>query len=491
MQNRRFFFTQLTKMILQLLLYASLFVIFFSILSMNNPQMLNVSRTAAITLVTFPVLMLLFSFVYGGYEIEHKKFRTVFSSILITTLFTDVITYFLLQVMNVNDANNDHLILFGEDFVLLLVSIFFQLCVIYILVSIGYRVYYKINPPQSCCIITSSQEIADHVAQKIANRRLKFKLCDVVHYQCPDVRDTIRAYETIFLAGIPDTEESALQLFCYKRHKAIYLLAELEDIIISTSQQYTLDDTPFLYIHRMEPSLFQLFIKRSIDILASVTCLVLFSPVMLAAALCIYISERKSIFFRQERATRHGKVFQIIKFRTMYECSSNNPGEFSLQENDSRVTPLGRILRKYRIDELPQFFNVLRGDMSIVGPRPEMLGNVERYESEVPEFKYRRQMKAGLTGLAQIDGKYNTTPKDKAILDLLYIENFSLISDLKLMMRTLTIFFRKDSTEAFGKKSRQITYPKMRTLPIYPLANAADSSANKPADPLSEQTVAL
>ena len=487
MQNNRFFFTQLTKMGLQLLLYVSLFAIFFSILSMNNYQMMNLSRTAAITMATFAVLMLILTFVYGGFEIEHKKFRTVFSSILITTLFTDVITYFQLQVMNVNAANNPRLILFGEDFVLLLVAVFFQVCVIYILVSIGYRVYYKINPPQSCCIITSSQEIADHVAKKIANRRLKFKLCDVVHYECPDVKDTIRAYDTIFLAGIPDTEEGALQLFCYKRHKAIYLLSELEDIIISTSQQYTLDDTPFLYIHRMEPSLFQLFIKRLIDIVVSLTCLILFSPIMLIAALCIYTSERKSVFFRQDRATRHGKVFQIIKFRTMYERPADKPEECSEQENDLRVTPLGRILRKYRIDELPQFFNVLRGDMSIVGPRPEMLENVERYESEVPEFKYRRQMKAGLTGLAQIDGKYNTTPKDKAILDLLYIENFSLISDLKLIMRTLTIFFRKDSTEAFAKKSRQIAYPKMRTLPIYPFADTAHSSADKENLPSDEK----
>jgi len=140
----------------------------------------------------------------------------------------------------------------------------------------------------------------------------------------------------------------------------------------------------------------------------------------------------------------------------MYEDSGN----FSAREGDDRVTPVGRFLRKYRIDELPQLLNVLRGEMSLVGPRPEMLENVDRYTREVPEFRYRQQMKAGLTGLAQIEGKYNTSPKDKAILDLLYIENFSLAYDFKLMLRTLTIFFRRDSTEGFGDK--HVDCPRMR-----------------------------
>ena len=132
----------------------------------------------------------------------------------------------------------------------------------------------------------------------------------------------------------------------------------------------------------------------------------------------------------------------------MYQEDSGS-GPVSALENDSRITPVGGFLRKYRLDEIPQLFNVLKGDMSMVGPRPEMLENVHKYEQEVPEFKYRQQMKAGLTGLAQIDGKYNTSPKDKAILDLMYIENFSLSMDLKLLLRTLTIFFRRDSAEGF------------------------------------------
>ena len=486
MRNKRFFLTQLLKLAFQLPLYLLLFVTFFYILSTTNPQIINLSRTAATTIATFAVILSLLTFVYGGYQIGEKKLRSVFSSILIATLFTDVITYLQLQIMNVNPANNDYLVLGGEDLFLLFIVMILQIALIYIFVSVGYRLYFKINPPQQCCIITSSQELAIHVAEKIASFRQKFKLCDVVHYECDDIKDTIRRHDTIFLAGIPDTEEGELQNFCYRRNKTIYLLAELEDVIISTSENSILDDTPFLYIHRVEPTLFQLFIKRFIDVTISLLGLVIFSPVMLLAAASIFFSDRGPIFFYQERATLHGKIFQIIKFRTMYVHSDRTEDEsFSVKENDSRITPLGRILRKYRIDELPQLYNVLRGDMSIVGPRPEMLPNIEKYEMEVPEFKYRQQMKAGLTGLAQIDGKYNTTPKDKAILDLLYIENFSIASDLRLILRTLTIFFRRDSTEGFANSKRKAVCPKMRTepLPAEPTADAAspaDQSSKRP-----------
>ncbi|MEA5144610.1 MAG: sugar transferase, partial [Candidatus Limiplasma sp.] len=199
--------------------------------------------------------------------------------------------------------------------------------------------------------------------------------------------------------------------------------------------------------------------------------------VMLIITAVLLFSRSGPVFFRQKRATIHGKVFDIIKFRTMYqEEGESNP--VSAQENDSRITPVGRVLRKYRLDEIPQLFNVFKGDMSIVGPRPEMLENVDRYTQEVPEFEYRKQMKAGLTGMAQIDGKYNTTPKDKVILDLLYIENFSLMMDIKLIMRTATIFFRRDSTEGFqtGRKAR---CPALRTQPIHPMVAEGTTHMNQ------------
>ncbi len=492
MRSKHYILTQFMLITFQGLLYFLLFISFFSILSITNPSILNLTRTAATTMATFVVILAILTIVYGGYDIINKKSRSVFSSIMIATLFSDIVTYFQLQIMNVNPANpeaNASLILFGEDFLLLLLILLLQIGLIYFFVNTGYKLYHRINPPRGCCIITSSQELSIHVAEKIATFRRKFKLCDVVHYECPDVQKTIEAYDVIFLAGIPDTEEAQLQNFCYSHNKTTYLLAELEDVIISSAQQQVIDDTPFLYIHRVEPTPMQRFVKRAVDIIISVLGLIITSPIMLIASLFIFCADQGPIFFRQKRATLNGKVFEIIKFRTMYQEDARAANPYSATEDDYRITPVGKVLRKYRIDELPQLYNVLRGEMSIVGPRPEMLENVTKYEQEVPEFKYRQQMKAGLTGLAQIDGKYNTSPKDKAILDLMYIENFTLLMDWKLILRTVTIFFRRDSTEGFGSpKKREVNCPKMRTEPLLEdtVPAAQGSQASKAPTPSQE-----
>lgn len=451
--SKRYVLSQVVKTLFQGLLYLSLFLTFFLLLSNNNPQIINLSRTAATTMATFAIVLAILTYVYGGYQLGVKKARSVFSSIIIAVLLTDIATYLQLEIMNVNPAKNSHLLLFGEDFWLFSTAMLIQIGLIYLFVALGYHFYFKINPPQKCCVVTSSQEQAEHIAEKIATFRQKYKLCDVLHYDCKDVHETILNHDVVFLAGIPDTEEAELKSFCYKYGKTMYLLAELEDVITSTSEQSVIDDTLFLYIHRVEPSLIQRFVKRASDIVISLLGLVITSPFMLIAGLLIALTSHGPVFFRQKRATIGDKVFNIVKFRTMYVNASDAQGQ-SACENDNRITRVGKVLRKYRIDELPQLFNVLTGDMSIVGPRPEMLENVDRYTQEVPEFEYRKQMKAGLTGMAQIDGKYNTTPKDKVILDLLYIENFSLMLDAKLILRTVTVFLRRDSTEGFHTRKR-------------------------------------
>lgn len=463
MQKKRFYKTQLMKLLLQLLLYTLLFTAFWATLSITNIGLHTISRTAVTTLLTFAVAMGLLTIVYGGFDIGVKKMRSVFASLSMESFFADILTYVQLQIMNTNPQNpqaNAHLVLWGEDLALLAGAFLLQLGIIYFFVVLGNTAYWHINPPKNCCIITSSEELARHVAAKMATFPQKYRLTDVVHYECPDVKKTIRQNEVIFLAGIPDTEETMLEAYCYKHNRTMYLLAELEDVIISTAQQHVLEDTPFLYIHRVEPTLYQRLIKRACDITVSLLGLILLSPLMLGIAAVLKASGNGSVLFWQERATLNGNIFKIIKFRTMYEDSAN----VSVREGDDRITPVGRFLRKYRLDELPQLINVLKGEMSLVGPRPEMLENVERYIREVPEFRYRQQMKAGLTGLAQIEGKYNTSPKDKAILDLLYIENFSLGYDFKLLLRTFTVFFRKDSTEGFCDKP--IHCPPMRTAPL-------------------------
>ena len=176
---------------------------------------------------------------------------------------------------------------------------------------------------------------------------------------------------------------------------------------------------------------------------------ILFSPLFLAVAVAIKLDDGGRVFFRQKRATIDGRVFEIFKFRTMTASACQAQQQVSASQADQRITRVGRFLRKIRVDELPQLLNVIKGDMSLVGPRPEMLENVAKYKKELPAFVYREKMKAGITGYAQIEGKYNTTPQDKLMLDLTYIESYSICLDIKLLFRTLTVFFKPDSTEGF------------------------------------------
>lgn len=338
----------------------------------------------------FAVCLLGLTMVYGGFEIGRKLKRSVFASLSLTIFFTDAISYLFLQIMNVNPQNpeaNATLTLWGEDFYLLMCAFALQIFLLYVIISLAYFCYFRINPPRRCLIIASSQELADHVAAKLKSFPQRYRLNEVVHYQCPDVLETILEHDTIFLAGVPDTEEGALKAFCYQYNKSMYLMAELEDVIISTAESTVLDDTPFLHIHRTEMTLMQRFLKRAFDIAFSLTGLILFSPILLATAAALKLAGNGSVFFRQKRATINGNVFEIIKFRTMYEDDPRQQADsLSAREGDDRITPIGRFLRKYRIDELPQLLNVLRGEMSLVGPRPEMLENVEKYTREVPEF---------------------------------------------------------------------------------------------------------
>lgn len=160
---------------------------------------------------------------------------------------------------------------------------------------------------------------------------------------------------------------------------------------------------------------------------------ILTSPIWIVSAIAIKAYDGGSIFFKQKRATLNGRVFEVYKFRTMKENVENR----SVTDDDDRITKPGKILRKIRMDELPQLLNILKGDMSFVGPRPEMLENVNEYEKQLPEFRYRLRVKAGLTGYAQIAGKYNTTPKDKLIMDMMYIEQFNIWKDIQLISRHL------------------------------------------------------
>lgn len=432
--------------------YGCLFCLFFGLMSIHNWYLLHPSRTLATTLLTFVSMAVVMNAVYGGYAVGKKKSKPVISSMSLAIIATDVITYLQLQIMNVNENNNQRLVLFGPDFPLLLLCMVLQVLVITFWVRLGNNMYFRINPPQRCLLVLGRPSEEAPLMRKLNVYRLQWRVTDTALFSDPGLRERIGGVDTVILGDVPEEKRAGLLLDCYAQRKNVLCRAALEDIMISNGKQVIVDDAPFLEMTAGHMTLNQRIIKRLMDLGVSGLALAVLSPLMLLIALCIRLEDGGPAIFRQQRATIRGRVFTIYKFRTMRQDACAQATQHSAAKEDPRITRVGRWLRRFRLDELPQLINIFRGDMTLVGPRPEMLENVEKYKRQLPAFVYREKMKAGLTGYAQIEGKYNTTPEDKLMLDLMYIESFSIWLDVKLLFRTLTVFFRSDSTEGFEQE---------------------------------------
>ena len=241
--------------------------------------------------------------------------------------------------------------------------------------------------------------------------------------------------------------------YCFEKSIRTYITPKISDIIVRSADDIHLFDTPLLLCRNYRLNFEQRVIKRLMDIVISLVILTITSPIMLVTAIAIKAYDHGPAFFKQKRCTINGKVFEILKFRSMI-VDAEKPGMvIPAKDRDPRITPVGRFIRATRIDELPQLINVLKGEMSIVGPRPERVEHVEKYSKDIPEFSYRLKVKGGLTGYAQVLGKYNTTAYDKLKLDLMYIENYSIALDLKLLLMTIKIVFSKESTKGFEEEN--------------------------------------
>ena len=444
--------SDITIGLMSLLLYVFICAAFFLCLSVNNIFLRVINRTLATTMLTFWAMTFAMHAVYGGYDVGRKKSKPVISSMIAGTVVTDLVTYLQLEIMNVNENNNPRLILFGKDFLLLLTCMVIQILIIILFVRLGNDLYFRFNPPRKCLIILGSVSQEDDIRRKIGRYKLQWRVVDAVLYNVPDLERRVRAADIIFLGQVPEDVKFGLLKMCYDDRKDIMCKAQLQDIMLCNSRPAIVDDAAFLEMEYNKSSTFQRFMKRVSDIIISFVSLIILSPFMAVIALLIRAEDGGPAIFRQSRLTVNGRTFTIHKFRTM-KVASDNPekGEScsSATENDPRITRIGSFLRRYRLDELPQFWNILIGDMSLVGPRPEMMSNVIRYKMELPSFVYREKMKAGLTGYAQIEGRYNTSAEDKLMLDMMYIESFSIWLDIKLIMRTFTVITKSDSTQGF------------------------------------------
>lgn len=436
---------------LSVLLYLCLGFAFFYCMSLTNFFLRYINRTLATTLLTFAAMSIAMHAVYGGYDVGRKKSKPVISAMISGVAITDLITYLQLEIMNVNDNYNDHLVLFGTDFLCLLLCLFVQIFVIILFVRVGNQLYFRLTPPRSCLLVLGSPSQEETLRAKIERYKLQWRVDDVVLYNVPDLKDRIEKADVIFIGQVPEGAKFYLLKTCYDDRKDVMCKADLEEIMLCNARPTIVDDAAFLSMEYNKTSLFQRFIKRCGDIILSLVALVLSSPFIALISLLIKLEDGGPVIFRQSRLTAAGRPFTIRKFRTMVPHSEQDDPQVPVAVDDPRITKVGSFLRRYRLDEIPQFFNILIGDMSLVGPRPEMMANVARYKINLPSFVYREKMKAGLTGYAQIEGRYNTSAEDKLMLDMMYIESFSILLDVKLLLRTFTVLLKKDSTQGFQK----------------------------------------
>ena len=309
--------------------------------------------------------------------------------------------------------------------------------------------YYKAFPPREVLIIHGERPV-DSIVAKFETRKDKYKIKKCINVSCgmDALKKEIQSgYGAVALWDIPAVDRNALLKYCYSISMRVYTMPKISDVLLRGADQMHLFDTPLYLTREYSLKVGQRVAKRSIDLFCSILLLIIASPFMLITAVAIKLYDGGPVLYKQIRCTRDRKEFYILKFRSMRVDAEKDGVARLAAKNDSRITPVGKFIRATRIDELPQLLNILKGEMSFIGPRPERPEIIDQYMEEMPEFAFRMKVKAGLAGYAQVYGKYNTTPYDKLKLDLTYIEQYSVWLDIKLMLLTLKILIKPESTE--------------------------------------------
>ena len=325
-------------------------------------------------------------------------------------------------------------------------------CVMAVLWAIiAHRWYYNTFPSQATAVIYDERQGMEKLINEYdLNAKYNVRVTMYVK-ECLDDLHTLDGVKTVFLSGIHSHDRNIILKYCVARDISVFVVPRVGDVIMSGARPMHMFHLPMLRVGRYMASPEYLFIKRAMDIVLSLAALVIASPIFLVTAIAIK-SDGGPAFYKQVRLTKDGKAFEIMKFRSMrVDAEKDGVARLSTGDKDDRITPVGHIIRKCRIDELPQLINILKGDLSICGPRPERPEIAAQYCEEMPEFALRLQAKAGLTGYAQVYGKYNTSPYDKLQMDLMYIAHPSIIEDFKIMLATVKILFVPESTEGIAE----------------------------------------
>ena len=424
---------------IEIILEAAFFTYVWYVLY-NGRKVTPFENKGNLLMVGFYVLYLIvFIYMYGGTKYAYYRKGQLILSQTLGTVIANAVMYIQI-VMVVGQfpfpAVWPMLVLCAADLV-----------VIALINQISDGIFRKMFPPKRLLLICDL-EYKNNLLRKISSRKDLYEVSRCVSASEPlsVLQKEVADCDAMMLYGIEEQKRNDLIKFCYEKSIRIYVAPEVSDILLRGADRVHSFDTPFFLLRNSGLSFEQRIMKRAMDILISGAMLIVASPFMLLTALAIKLEDHGPALFKQERVTIGGKKFYIYKFRSMIVDAEKNGAQFSTK-NDSRITKVGKFIRATRLDELPQLLNILKGDMSIVGPRPERQTYIDEFCQETPEFIYRLKVKAGLTGYAQIYGKYNTTPLDKLKLDLMYIESYSVLLDIRLIFLTLKIMFTKESTE--------------------------------------------
>lgn len=392
----------------------------------------------------YVIFLIIFFYIYGGLKFGYLKCTSLILSQALATLCANALTYLEIVLLSAKFVN----------IVPMLILTIEEVMVIIVWAAVTTKLFAVIFPPRRILVLFEEYD-PKLMERKMKGRNDRYKIeqsQNIKEIEEEELHALIKKYDAVLIYDVHSTERNKILKFCYSESIRVYLTPKISDILIKSSETNHLFDSPLFLLRNNGFTFEQRVVKRIMDIVISVIVLILTSPIMVVTAIAIKAYDGGPVMFRQERCTINGKVFRIHKFRSMIVDAEKDGRVIPATEKDPRITPIGSFLRKTRIDELPQMIDILEGNMSVVGPRPERVEHVKAYTEDIPEFAYRLKIKGGLTGFAQIYGKYNTTAYDKLKLDLMYIQNYSILMDIRLIFMTIKIMFMKESTEGFDSE---------------------------------------
>lgn len=386
---------------------------------------------------------MIFLYIYGGMSYGYLKNTNILFSQSLSLLCANAVIYL-------------EIVLLSAKFVTpmpLLQMTLIQFAVIAVWSTSWSKLFKYMFPPHKMTVLYQEYNPAQ-LLNKMNTRKDRYRVKEIVSVELPwdELTNVIDNSESVLIYDVHSELRNRILKYCYEKSVRVYMTPKISDVLIRSSDNIHLFDTPLLLLRNNGLSFEERLLKRLMDIIVSLLVIIVTSPIMLVVAIAIKAYDGGPVFFKQKRCTKDGKVFEIHKFRSMIVDAEKDGISIPASDKDPRITPIGNIIRATRLDELPQAFDILNGNMSLVGPRPERIEHVEKYTKEIPEFAYRLKVKGGLTGYAQIYGKYNTTAYDKLKLDLMYVQNYSILLDIKLILMTIKIMFMKESTEGFDEK---------------------------------------